>query len=374
MNYKSIVSLKGMLLCSIPFFAQIDSTQIDSLAIEDEIDFSMYDDLSFADESAKRYCTPKIFSISPQKLISIGWQRQGSQRLDLSPSGAYQEDDAYSISDVANMNHVSGIKLGANIPTVSNNKIIWQLGFNYAESHFSGLDNSNSLDAFNGIKTVSNELKLALRTLDLNTTIFKPLNETSFIIFQGSAAMSGNYVLPNFQSLAYNRYSTAVLWGKKPSDYKQWAIGIARTYKVGELNYIPIAMFNYTAPNRKWGTEVLFPARAHYRRTFSSRSLLLAGFTLEGQSYRLNGISNDKISNELRRGEVKLGLEYQKQLKGFLWMSAQAGYRFNYSFNVDSLEEGNDFFRGFFGEQEYRNLGTITNPLYFNVGIHLVSP
>ena len=44
--------------------------QPDSAAVEEE-DFSMYENLDFADAGAKRFCTPKVFDLSPAKLISI---------------------------------------------------------------------------------------------------------------------------------------------------------------------------------------------------------------------------------------------------------------------------------------------------------------
>ncbi|MEY5052157.1 MAG: hypothetical protein RIS78_710, partial [Bacteroidota bacterium] len=49
-------------------------------ATEDE-DFSMYDQVDFADQSARRYCSPKIEGLSPAKLISIGYDYQGGYGL-----------------------------------------------------------------------------------------------------------------------------------------------------------------------------------------------------------------------------------------------------------------------------------------------------
>lgn len=46
-----------------------DST--DTLQIEE--DFSMYDNVEFSEEGAKRFCSPKIEGLSPAKLISFGY-------------------------------------------------------------------------------------------------------------------------------------------------------------------------------------------------------------------------------------------------------------------------------------------------------------
>jgi hypothetical protein len=56
-------------------------------------------------------------------------------------------------------------------------------------------------------------------------------------------------------------------------------------------------------------------------------------------------------------------------------MALQVGCRYNYSFNADYLpNDGQEFFRGFFGDQRYAMLNTLTNALYVNLSVSLVSP
>src|SRR5690606_4781952 len=124
-----------------------------------------------------------------------------------------------------------------------------------------------------------------LRTAGINSTLYKPLNEYQFILVQGSLDMSGDYDL-SLQSQA--RFSLAALWGKRPHDRLQWAVGLSRTFRVGGMNYIPIFMYNWTSLDRKWGIEALLPARGAVRYNFSGTSLMMAGFELEGQSYRID--------------------------------------------------------------------------------------
>jgi hypothetical protein len=57
-------------------------------------------------------------------------------------------------------------------------------------------------------------------------------------------------------------------------------------------------------------------------------------------------------------------------LYGFVWLSVQAGYRINYSFDVD---EG-DKFRFIGSNSPYYMYNQLTNPLYFQVSLNLVSP
>ncbi len=337
---------------------------------EEEEDYSMYENVTYSDSKTKVFCNPKIFDLSPQRFISVAWDAQFAHTMQLSEPGLYPPKE-FLVYEEAKLKNVGGLRLFANIPVISKNSILWQMGVNYWNVQYAFSD----IVQQNATKSVLQEFDRDFHTTGIHTTVFKPLNDKQFLLFQASADLSGNYTLPEFQSLKYTRYSAALLWGKRPNDRKQWAVGLARTYRVGEMNYIPVIMHNWTSPKRTWGTEVLFPARAHVRKNFSSRSLLLGGYELEGQSYRLQGISTDTESIEIRRGELRFRLEYQRQIWGFIWGSFQVGYRHNYSFNADALQnDGKEFFRGFFGDQPYAMLNTLGNTPYINIGIHLVSP
>jgi hypothetical protein len=369
----SFLSKKHLFIFTLAFgLATGLSAQQDTTQTAQEEDYSIYDQVEFADENARRYCSPKIFNLSPQRFISLQYDGQLGYDMQFSPIGSYQEGDPAPNGESAEAAFTGGLRFAANIPVISKNKLVWQLGANFWQTSY----RMKAVEAVNGAANLINELdRTGLRTAGLNTTIFKPLNEFSFLLFQGSADLSGNYTLSDMQSLRYLRYSAAVIWGRRPHDRKQWGVGVSRTYRVGEMNYIPVFMFNYTSENRKWGTEILFPARAHVRRTFNPRSLLLAGYELEGQSYRIDYLSDTERSLEIRRGEMRTRLEYQRQITGFIWFSAQIGWRYNWSFNADTLPNGGqEFFRGFTGNQPYSMLNTLGNPLYFNIGVHLVSP
>ena len=340
----------------------ITNAQVDSTVTEEEEDYSIYDNLDFADEGTKRFCSSKIEGLSPAKFISLGYDLQGPYTLQADRLlGADSSDVPFNASH--------GIRFNANVPTISRNDIIIQLGATYWEQKYEMDESSDPIHPLGKSLTEN-----GLRTMGLNTTIFKPLNETDFILFQGSADLNGDWAWNDFMPLQYLKYSAAALYGKRPHDRKQWAVGLARTYRVGELNYIPIVLFNYTDIPNKWGTEILFPARAHVRRTFNPRNMLFFGYELEGQSYRLWQQPLRDQDLEIRRGELRFRFVYECSLKDFIWLSAQAGYRINYSFDVDRLPEGNEFFRGFFGNQQYVMQNGLGNTPYINVSINLVSP
>jgi len=343
----------------------------DSTAQEDDFDLGEFDDFDFGEVEVKTYCSSKIIGISPQQLISIGYDFQGPYQASFSSVGSFEEG-AEVAQETYQVNATQGVRLVANIPVYSRNSLVVQLGANIWDMRYQ-FDTPDDQINSEVARSISQN---GLRTAGVNTTIFKPFNDTHFLLFQGSMDLSGDYTLNNFQSLNFLRYSAAALFGWRKSDYFQWAVGLSRTYRVGEMNYIPVVLFNWTSQNSPWGVEMLLPARAHVRYSFSARNMLFAGFELEGQSYRINHVSeglNDQ-SLEIRRGEMRWRLLWQKQLAGFVWLQAQAGYRLNWSYNADTLPGGNEFFRGFFGSQEYAMLNTLTNPFYANISINLVSP
>lgn len=372
---ESTLMILSLIFSSVIASAQVPQTTDTSSSEED---YSQYDNLNFADEGAKRFCSPKIEGLSPAKLISIGYDYQFGYTMKTdSLKRSYPENSEF-LPQESQVLSSQGIRIAANIPVISNTKLVWQLGANYWEQRYT-FENPDSLK--NPLLVALNNN--GLRTVGLSTTLFKPLNDKQFLLFQGSADYSGNYSIKNLMPLTYLKYSAALIWGKRTTEKKQWGIGVARTYRVGELNYIPVILFNYTDLANKWGTEILFPARAHVRRTINSRNMLFAGYELEGQSYRLwdnslpgNAADLYRENLEIRRGEIRLRLVYEFSLKGFVWMSIQAGYRINYRFDVDKLTSGKEIYRafGFASNEPYVMLNELSNPFYLNVSINLVSP
>lgn len=365
---------------AIIVFALIFSTQtfaqIDTAAAPEEEDYSQYENVTDAGE-IKLYSNPKIFDLSPNRFISLGYDFISKARLTTSPPGSYNENDD-NIPNQQNFNPIThGLRINSNIPVISKTTLLWQIGGGYIHSNYADNDGLRADDTSEQALFYNALKKDGLHSTNLNTTIYRPLSEKSFVIVQLMGELSGNYSLkdkarePDFSTI---RSSVSALYGKRPHDRFQWAIGVSKTYRAGELNYVPIVMYNYTSLNRKWGTEILFPARAAYRRKFNPRSILLAGYELEGTSYRLYNTGMRAKNIELRRSELRIRLDYQRQLKGFVWIAFQAGLRYDISYNVDTLPDNKEFFRGFFGIQKYHMLNQIGAVPYCNISINLVSP
>jgi hypothetical protein len=367
-NYLFLLMVMLLMAGSFPLMAQEE---------EEEEDWSMYDELELVDETnVKRFAKPTIVGLSPTRFFSLSYDHQLPYDMNLSAarfpasgnSGWGVNEDA-PISETGRVNFTGGIRFNSNIPIISKSNLVWQSGLNYWRFGYN-IGNIEEQSGASGLTGILNNK--GLNNLNWTNTFFVPISEENFFIFQGLLDMSGNY---GFSLQPFNtiRWSMAAVYAKRVSERKRWGLGFARTYRVGNLNYVPVVMYDVTSPDRKWGTEILFPARAHGRYNFNKNSLLLFGYELEGQTYRINEFSVGNNSYEIRRGELRPRLELQKQLSGPFWMHFQAGYRIDWTFNADELEGSREFFRGFFGTQDYGMINSLSNTVYFNIGISFVT-
>lgn len=333
--------------------AQVDSSSID----EEEIDFSAYENAELAG-GVKRFCTSKVLDLSPNKLISIGYDYQLGHSLK-----NYGTDTAST-----NINGAGGLRLAANIPVISKTNVLWTVGATYWRMNYQTDYNGNNY-LLNAIKN------RGLTTVGFNTTLFKPINENYFVLGFVSVDANGDFtetdeILGRY--LAKSKVTLAALYGKKRNDRSMLAFGLSRTYRAGAQTIFPLILYNHTFENRKWGIEALIPSRLNIRRNFNPRNLLFIGYELEGNSYAIiNRTSDARYDNfELRRSEIRPRITYEKSLSGFIWLSVQAGYRINYRFDIDN----GDSFRLLGDKTPFTQTNDLTNALYFNISLNLVSP
>lgn len=315
---------------SILLQAQTDSTDTEIPDFE-EFDFSEFGDAD--DTKIKRYCTQKVLYGSPTQLISIGYEGQGSF------SSPFASDEI----------RIGGVRMAVNAPVISRSNFILNLGLTYWGTQVSG---SNNYYLNN------------LNSTGINGTVFKPFNEKNFMIVQASADANGDYTgLGSLDLAKSTTYSATALYGWKKDENTMFAVGVSRTYRAGQLLHIPAILYNKTF-NPKWGLESILPARVHLRRNFGTSGMLLVGYEIEGNSYN---ISNDNEALYLRRGELKPRINYQRQIKNFIWLSAQLGLRSNWRFNTFANQNP-------VKDEVILREDTIGNPLYFNFSLNLVSP
>lgn len=321
-------------------FAQTDTTEV--------FDYSNFGEA----EGVKRFCTQKVLNQTPTRIISLGYEYHGS--FDMPNVANFK-----AMPMTVPINQVSALKAQVNVPVISNNRFIWQLGANYWGSRFQ--PTNPDMNSF------ANQLAThTLLTAGLNSTIFKPLNETNFLILQASADVNGIFHTADaINSEAWTVSATAI-YGWKKSEKNMIGTGLARTYRAGRLLYIPVLFWNKTF-NDKWGMELLLPARGFIRYNFSTASMLQAGFELEGNQFWIKSPVASNQAAFLQRGELKPRIMWDKKLTGFLWLNLQAGIRYNYRFDVMSEYDAKEDTQLIFSSK-------LGNPFFFNISLNFVSP
>jgi len=363
---KLFLSFSVFLLSFGSLLAQ-DTTDVDAPPIEN---LDGYGDA----QATKRFCTQKVRNLTPTKLYSIGYEVQGPFNMSALVGEPYRNASFPNLTDSPDgikAKAVHGLQLGINYPIISKSSVIISLSAQYTESRFVVEDPKN----YSLFRNINDK---GLRTGGLGLTIFKPLNEKRFMIFQAQADVNGNYSSSELSDAFGDgmTISGAVIYGWKKSDDLMWGLGVTRTYRGGESLIIPVWYFNKTF-NDRWGTEILFPARVHFRRNFSSKSLLQLGYEIVGNSYFIKNqedVGSDLApydALQLRRSEVKIRAVYERSLKNFLWISAQAGVRYNYKFN---LSEKNGVESEGLINNKFLLEGDIGLPVYFNISLNIVSP
>jgi hypothetical protein len=337
--------------------------QDDSLDDFDDFDPSMFEEVG---ATTKSFCTNKVLGQQPTPLISVGFDYQGSSTISSDVFSGYPAGDA-------EVGFNSGFRLVTNIPILSRNNILINWGVSYVQMGYS-LNNNIQGNPFS--ETLRNH---SLKWLNTNLTIFKPLNENRFLLFQLGGELNGDYSFNNMPSLGQIRLPAAAIYGFKPNDNLMWGVGVSHTYLGGARNLLPVIYYYKTFDNPKWGVEALFPARVQARYRWNSRSLLMMGYQVEGASYRLSNFNQYDFNNttgtdrfedvELRRSEIRLGLSYNRGINDFIWIGVQAGYRINYQFNLDERE----FYRGF-DDTDYLVENELSNTLFAQFTLSLVSP
>lgn len=331
-----------LVVISLDASAQNDST--------DNFDYSKFGDA----EGVKRYATQKVINQTPQRIFNLGYEYQGGFTMPGVKLGP-----VLPASQDFQVEQVSSIRAQANIPVISTNKLIWQMGLNYWSSKFT-VANATSNAFTNGINAN------VMTSAGINGLLFKPLNEKNFLILQSSLDFNGVFSSVkniNNQSLTF---SGTAIYGWKTSEKNMVGLGVSRTYRAGSVLHIPVLLWNKTF-NDKWGMELLLPARGHLRYNFSTTNMLQLGFELEGNQFWMNLPNSQKGAVFIQRGELKPRIMWERKISGFVWLSAQAGLRYNWRFDVMNEYNGKRDNQRYFSS----NLG---NPLYFNISINLVSP
>lgn len=329
-------------------------------AAEDDFDFSDFE----AAEEVKAFASSRILGGGPQNLVYIGYDHQFDHELTAGALGDQPET-------MLPIERVQEFRVDLQYPVVSKNNITVALLLNYLRTDYSFSGDPSDHPLTNALATNG------LTSTSFSSIIFKPLSLKKFMLFQAAAAVNGTYSFGSLDNAGPARFSAAAIYGWKPHDRKMWGLGLSRTYLGGALNYLPVVYYQYSSSDGKYGVDALLPSRLNLKRYFTPQTILSAGFNFQGNTYQLTNLNVEGSENgsvvenpELRRSELRFRLVLEKGITKTLWATAQAGLRYNWEYNIDD----DDFFRSLFSDDPYLSENTLTNPLFFQLGLSWVSP
>lgn len=369
MKLRSLLVL-ALSLCMFNLYAQVDPPDDD----DDDFDFSEFEPAS---PPSMNFATNKVLAQSPTTLIGVFYDYHAPHDLT---AGNVLGVPGSDVADDVRLNPAQALIATANIPLMSRTKGLLNLNVLFQRQWY-------NVEGSNGHPLSRSLSENGLTRFSSLFTYFKPLDDKRFFLFQGGFELNGDYSFSNFQPAGTLRVPAAVLYGWKKSDRLMYAFGLSRTYLGGPLNYVPIVYYFHTFRDQRWGIEAVAPARAALRYRFNSLTLLSFGWNTLGATYRLNDwetfaneFGNENAGNvtglnardvELRRSEVRVGFTFQRQITGFFWLQAEAGYRVNYSFDLD---QDGDFLRFWGDDRPFFIENDLRNTPYFTIGISYMSP
>ncbi|WP_426058700.1 DUF6268 family outer membrane beta-barrel protein [Hymenobacter sp. B1770] len=284
------------------------------------------------------FANPSVLGMGPSKGLIVRYER-------MPRFGVKSEAQVVGINNYAGqIDKNARLSIKGYIPAWNRPHLKVVVGLSYEREEFQ----------FNGPATTDYELyrnieDKGLKSISSQIVMLRPVDEVHWYLARVKGELSGDYnAATDLSTLDYFRFSAEAVYGWKRSARFSWGLGFQYGYTFGRLSLYPAVLYNRTF-NDRWGIEALFPARITVRHNLSESSILYAGYTVDGYNYiiklrneleRLNPngtLVSGKIplsTLELRETEVKFRLRWEREIFSFLWMGAEAGYRYNYAFDA----------------------------------------
>lgn len=234
------------------------------------------------------------------------------------------------------------------------------LGFSYlvdeyAFSYSDGLNETPSSSFLESSET--------LKSAGISLLSVYSLSRSNYFVFRGSVSSDGDYAqFMNFDP-RYLSYKFGGMLGFKQNEDMEWGVGVAMSTGFRGTNVIPLLMYNRTF-NKQWGIEAVLPASLYLRRNIGPGELVRIGADINTKNYALSVEDQHGLPADfnMNRWELHGQVNYEKQLSGWLWMSARAGYIHGLRNRFEAPNDRNDFFNvqaqsGLFGK-----LGVFLSP------------
>ncbi len=299
----------------------------------------------------KALCNPLVLGSIPKKALSLQYEYQTAFDNSYTLPSAFP-----SPTFVGKVNNVQSMKIGYFKNLVTKPKTYITLDAGYWLSQF---------NADNNIPGVFHKdlFSQAFHSVTASANIFKPLDQKHFILINTSLELNGNS--SSFKSIgAKNIFAGgAAIYGWKKGFSSMTGVGVLRAYRLGRAIHLPAFLMNKTF-NKKWGVEMLLPARALVRYTANKKNIFTTGFDIEGGQFAFSSSNNNLLNNSfLQRGEIRPKIGWETALNNNTRLTLNTGVRFNGRLDLADNYDGKDLIME-------------NNPktnLFVNVGLNVLS-
>jgi hypothetical protein len=315
-----------------------------------------------------KYCDPRLAGMAPSKGFSIVYERVGNSTIN-----SISRDTSIGNAS-ANMERNNRFEINGKIPIITKGPLKLIAGLRYFYEEFTFKDASG----FSDYPLYSNLQQKHLKSVGINLSMLKSVNEKNFWIWRGEFDLNGDYTSNNLPTSSFIKVSSALMYGWKKCETKSTAIGLFLNYALGRQSVLPVYLYNNTF-NKHWGIEALIPAYVKMRYNFNERSLIYMGYDIEGASYNIS-IDNPALpryqSLQLRKSNIRFFTEFQGELYKFIWFSIAAGIRQPINFNITTKSDKGGHFsfsKGIVpGDQLIKN--TLSLAPFISAGIFITPP
>jgi len=286
---------------------------------------------------AQTFANPSVLGMGPSKGLIVRYER-------LPKFGVTSTAQVEGLADFStNATKNARLSIKGYIPAWNRPHLKVIVGLSYEREEFKFEQRPGNYELYDNLENKG------LKSTAVQVAIIRPVDEVHWYLARVKGELSGDYTSAELSKKDYSRFSAEAIYGWKRSPNFSWGLGLQYGYTFGRLSLYPAVIYNRTF-NSRWGIEALAPARITVRYNASPSSLFYAGYTVDGYNYiihlaraplvRKNADGSPDLSKaalstlELRETEVKFRLRWERELLSFLWLGAEAGYRYNYAFDA----------------------------------------
>ena len=285
----------------------------------------------------QQFANPSVLGMGPSKGLIVRYERM--PKFGVTSSAQVQGLSNFS----TDVNKNARLSIKGYIPAVNHPHLKVIVGLSYEREEFQFAKLPTTYELYENIENKG------LKSTAVQVAVIRPVDNVHWYLARVKGELSGDYTSDQLTKSDYSRFSAEAIYGWKRSANFSWGVGFQYGYTFGRLSLYPAVIYNRTF-NPRWGIEALAPARVTLRYNSGPNSIFYAGYTVDGYNYivklsrapltRRNPDGSPDLSKaalstlELRETEVKFRLRWEHELLSFLWMGAEAGYRYNYAFDA----------------------------------------